>query len=191
MAANEYHLESTWRAEGTVSEVYDVIADDRALVDWWPSAFLRCDLVDPGQPGGVGKTLRVVTKGWLPYTINWHQRVTASREPNGFSIETWGDFAGRGVWTFTQNRAWVDIHFDWWIAVDKPLLRVLSPLVKPIFTFNHRWAMARGEESLHVELRRRRATTPEARAAIPPPPGPTWPHRRRGQSVTPLAEATR
>jgi hypothetical protein len=176
--ANEYHVETNWQVGGTVQEVYDVISDDEHLVEWWPAAFLRCDLVESGQPGGVGKTLRVVTKGWLPYTIDWRQRVTETREPYGLSIETWGDFAGRGVWTFVQNGPNVDVHFDWRIAADKPLLRYLSPLLKPIFAFNHRWAMARGLEGLKLELLRRRATTPEARAAIPLPPGPTWPHRR-------------
>jgi hypothetical protein len=52
-------------------------------------------------------------------------------------------------------------------------------LLKPVFAFNHRWAMARGEEGLKLELLRRRAPTAEARATVPPPPGPTWPHRRR------------
>ncbi len=182
MAANEYHLESNWQVAGTVREVYDITSDDEHLVDWWPAAFLRCDRVDMGQPGGVGKTLRVRTKGWLPYTMDWHQRVTETREPFGFSIETWGEFADRGVWTFVQNGPLVDIHFDWRIAAVKPLLRYLSPLLKPIFAFNHRWAMARGEEGLKLELLRRRATTAEIRAAIPLPPGPTWPHRPRGPS---------
>ena len=41
-----------------------------------------------------------------------------------------------------------------------------------MFEANHRWAMAQGEESLKLELARRRATSDAARATIPPPPGP-------------------
>jgi hypothetical protein len=44
--------------------------------------------------------------------------------------------------------------------------------MKPLFEANHRWAMARGEESLKLELARRRATNDAARSAIPQPPGP-------------------
>jgi hypothetical protein len=36
--------------------------------------------------------------------------------------------------------------------------------LKPIFGANHQWAMRTGEESLKLELMRRRATTPEERA---------------------------
>jgi hypothetical protein len=56
-------------------------------------------------------------------------------------------------------------------------------VIKPLFAANHRWAMARGEESLRLELARRRAAgDPTVLAALPAPPGPTFPHnliRRR------------
>jgi hypothetical protein len=48
--------------------------------------------------------------------------------------------------------------------------------MKPIFSANHRWAMARGEESLKLEIARRHARTPEEEARIPQPPPPTFPH---------------
>jgi hypothetical protein len=50
----------------------------------------------------------------------------------------------------------VNITFDWKLVAEKPLLRYLSFLFKPIFSANHRWAMARGEESLKRELARKR-----------------------------------
>jgi hypothetical protein len=76
------------------------------------------------------------------------------------------------VWTFVQDGANVDVTYDWRIRARKPLLRSLSWLLKPVFAANHRWAMARGEESLVLELRRRHARTDSERAAIPAPPGP-------------------
>ena len=64
----------------------------------------------------------------------------------------------------------VNVTYDWKIRGDNPLLRYLSLLLKPIFAANHRWAMAKGEKSLKLELARRRATTPRDAARIPPPP---------------------
>jgi hypothetical protein len=52
--------------------------------------------------------------------------------------------------------------------------------MKRIFSANHRWAMARGERSLQLELARRHAANdPTVQAAIPAPPGPTFPHNLR------------
>jgi len=45
--------------------------------------------------------------------------------------------------------------------------------MKPIFSANHHWAMAKGEESLKLELARRHATSAEELARIPAPPQPT------------------
>jgi hypothetical protein len=62
-----------------------------------------------------------------------------------------------GIWTFEQEDKWVNVVYDWRIRADKPLLKSLSFLLKPLFSANHRWAMSRGEESLKLELLRRRA----------------------------------
>jgi hypothetical protein len=64
----------------------------------------------------------------------------------------------------------------WRISADKPLLKYLSFLMKPLFSANHVWAMARGEESLRLELARRHAANDDQRSqlAAPPPPTLRW-----------------
>ena len=61
---------------------------------------------------------------------------------HGFTLVATGDFDGRGEWTFVQDGAFVDITYDWRLRAEKPLLRNLSVLLKPLFEANHRWAMA-------------------------------------------------
>jgi hypothetical protein len=175
MASNEYHFITQWRVKSSVEEVAQVIGNAPDLVRWWPSVYLEVQELERGEEGGVGKTVRLYTKGWLPYTLRWQFRVSESRYPYGFTLEAWGDFLGRGIWTFEQEGEWVAITYDWKIRADKPLLRYFSFLLKPIFAANHHWAMARGEESLRLELARRHAPTAEAWARIPAPPGPSRP----------------
>ncbi len=156
---NDYHFITHWRLRGTVAEILEVLGNADDLPRWWPSVYLevttRGDLVE------------LYTKGWLPYTLRWSFRVT-ERKPDGFIIEALGDFVGRGEWTLMQDGDFADIVYDWRIRAEKPLLRLLSPLLKPIFAANHRWAMARGEESLRIELARRHGE------AVPAPPPPTF-----------------
>jgi hypothetical protein len=175
MPDNAYHFISRWRVEGTCGEVADVLGDPLALPRWWPSVYLDVWEVRPpvnSVASGVGQRVKLQTKGWLPYTLRWQFEVVESRYPHGFAIVATGDFDGRGVWTFEQDGAFVNITYDWRLRAEKPLLRNLSPLLKPLFEANHRWAMARGEESLTLELARRRATSDAGRAEVPAPPGP-------------------
>ena len=172
MELNQYHFISRWRVEGTCGEVADVIGDPLALERWWPSVYLGVHELRPPDARGIGRQVAVHTRGWLPYTLRWQFEVIESNYPYGFTITASGDFDGRGVWTFRQDGSIVDITYDWRLRAEKPLLRNLSFLLKPLFEANHRWAMAQGEESLKLELARRRAISDAARAAVPPPPGP-------------------
>lgn len=172
-AANVYHFITHWRVSGRVEEVSAIIQDFHALPRWWPSVYLRVEELEQGDARGVGRRVALLTKGWLPYTLRWEARTIESRAPFGFSLVASGDFRGRGIWTFTQDGPEVDVTFDWALRAEKPLIRTLSPVLKPIFAANHRWAMARGEESLRLELARRRAMTAARAALVPAPPGPT------------------
>jgi len=169
---NDYHFITHWLVRGTVEEVSAILGDAAALPDWWPSVYLDVDVLQQGDERGVGKVVDLYTKGWLPYTLRWQFRVTEVRA-DGFTLVARGDFVGRGIWTFEQDGEWVRITYDWKLSAEKPLLRYGSFLMKPIFAANHRWAMARGEESLQLEIARRRAKSAEERARIPVPPSPT------------------
>ncbi len=173
MASNDYHFITVWRVESTREEVSDIIGDATDLVRWWPSVYLELKVLEPGDERGIGKVVSLYTKGWLPYTLRWKFRVTESNHPTGFTLKAFGDFEGRGIWTFEQEGRFVKITYDWKIRADKPLLKNFSFIMKPIFGANHRWAMEKGEESLKLEIARRRATSETERARIPAPPPAT------------------
>jgi len=172
MASNDYHFITRWRVKSTVKEIAEIIGDATDLVRWWPSVYLEVQVLEPGDERGVGKVVVLYTKGWLPYTLRWEFRVTEVREA-GFTLEAWGDFEGRGIWTFEQDGPWVNVIYDWKIIAEKPLLRYFSVIMKPIFSANHHWAMAKGEESLRLEIARRHAMTQEERTLVSAPPAPT------------------
>lgn len=174
MPANEYRFATVWKVEGTAGEVFDVIDDAAALPRWWPSVYLEVTLGTPGDARGVGRVVHLFTKGWLPYTLRWSFRVTDKVRPERLALEAWGDLQGTGVWDFTPRGNLVEARYDWRVRADKPLLRYLSAVFRPVFAANHRWAMARGEESLVLELARRRASNDADRARVPAPPGPTF-----------------
>jgi polyketide cyclase/dehydrase/lipid transport protein len=170
--SNQYAFLTRWRVEATCGEVADVLGDPLELPRWWPSVYLKAEELRPPDAAGLGRRVRLQTKGWLPYTLTWQFDVVENRYPYGFSLVASGDFDGRGVWTIEQDGAFVNITYDWRLSAEKPLLRNLSFLLKPVFEENHRWAMEQGEQSLKLELARRRATTDAARTSVPAPPGP-------------------
>jgi hypothetical protein len=168
-----YEFLTIWRVAGTVQEVMAVLDDVESLPVWWPSVYVSVTQVAGGGADGIGRRIRLHTTGWLPYSLYWESTLIEPVTERGFALTARGDLSGTGRWTFQQDGPEVVLTFDWRITADKPILRRLSWLFKPIFAANHRWAMARGEESMRLELRRRRATAATA-AGIPSPPGPTF-----------------
>lgn len=178
---SDYHFVTEWRVAGTVDEVRDVLGDAASLTQWWPAVYLEVVPVADGGPDGVGRTVDLHTKGWLPYTLRWTLTITEPLTDTGFALSASGDLAGTGVWTFRPDGPEVSIVYDWRIQAAKPLLKRLSWLLRPAFSANHVWAMGKGQESLRLELRRRRA--PDRASEVPPPPPPTFARlSRRGRT---------
>lgn len=176
MGSADYQFLTVWRVAGTPEEVAAILGDAASLPRWWPSVYLAAAPVGgslgSGPAPGNSRPVRLHTKGWLPYTLRWTLTVTEPVSSRGFAIAAAGDLNGTGRWTFEQDGPETVITFDWRVSAEKPLLRRLTWLLKPAFSANHRWAMARGEESLALELRRRRHH--DDPQTVPRPPDATF-----------------
>ncbi len=174
MPTADYHFVDRWRVEADCKEVADIIEDALGLPRWWGSVYFEVKELEPGEGNhGTGKLIHVRAGGWLPYTLKINFRTVESRYPSGFTMDATGDLEGKGIWTFEPDGPFVNVTYDWTIRANKPVIEKFSFFLKPIFRSNHNWTMRRGEESLKLELLRRRAKSPEERARIPPPPRPS------------------
>lgn len=174
MDSSVYHFVTHWRVRGAVEEVFDILSDPLDLVRWWPSVYLDVQEIAPGDENNIGRVIDLYTKGWLPYSLRWQFTVTEVERPTHIALKASGDFDGEGVWTLAQDGEFVNVEYDWRISAEKPLLKYLSFVMKPIFSANHHWAMDKGLESLKIELMRRQAQTAEELAQVPKPPGATF-----------------
>jgi hypothetical protein len=87
-------------------------------------------------------------KGRLPYRLRTTSTLVRFEPPREFEVRVEGDLAGRGVWTRTPTTRGTHIRFDWRVDAERPLLRVLTPVLKPVFRWNHHWAIQRAKEGL-------------------------------------------
>ncbi len=145
--AREYVFVDEWDVDAPVEAVYDAVADARTYPEWWRPVYRSVE-------GDENETLHYF-KGKLPYTLRMRARMVERDRPHRFVAEVEGDLRGRGVWTFTEREGRTHVRWDWTVFADKPLLRVLTPVLKPLFRWNHNWAVARAREGLEPYARRR------------------------------------
>jgi hypothetical protein len=154
MAGNDYKFVTEWDFTAPIESVFKIIENGGEFPRWWPDVYLAARVEKLGRADHVGDKVHFHTKGWLPYTLRWTAEVVSMTPPTDFELKASGDFVGRGIWHLTQSGATTHVRFDWIIIAEKPLLRYCSFIAKPIFSWNHKWAMARGYEHLQEELAR-------------------------------------
>jgi Polyketide cyclase / dehydrase and lipid transport len=151
---NEFHIVTRWQVPAPAKRVAELLTEAERFPDWWGAVYLGIEVLDPGGPGQVGRRIKVHSKGWLPYHIHWTGTLTESEFPHRWRIRAEGDLVGEGEWRLTERDGITEAVYDWRITADRPLFRLLSPLLGPVFAWNHRWAMAKGLEGLKRELAR-------------------------------------
>ena len=155
MPANDYQFFTEWRVDAPRESLYEILKEGKDYPRWWPAVYLGADFQPSGRADHIGDRVVFLTKGWLPYRLQWTAEVVRHERPHTIEITATGDFVGRGIWHLEPDGSGTLVTFDWRLRADKPLLRWLSPLFKPLFRWNHGWAMAQGYESLCREASQR------------------------------------
>jgi hypothetical protein len=97
---------------------------------------------------GVGTVSHQHFQGRLPYHLRTTTRTTVHDPPHVLEGEVEGDLRGTGRWTLTPTAAGTHVRFDWTVHADRPLLKALTPVLRPLLRWNHAWAIARAQEGL-------------------------------------------
>jgi uncharacterized protein YndB with AHSA1/START domain len=148
--AGEYVFIDEWDVNAPIEHVFEALADARTYPEWWRPVYIT---VEADGPPEVGRVSQQYFKGRLPYKLRTTSKIVAMERPARFDIEVEGDLSGRGVWTLTPGDDRVHVHFDWRVNADRRLLRYLTPVLRPLFRWNHNWAIARAMEGLEPYAR--------------------------------------
>ena len=148
--AGEYVFIDEWDVDAPQERVFDALADTRTYPDWWTPTYKEVRADGPPEPGRVSHQQ---FKGTLPYTLKTTSRIVRMDRPEGFEVAVDGDLRGRGVWTLTPRDGKVHVRFDWRVLADRPLLRYLTPVLRPLFRWNHNVAIGQAMRNLEPYAR--------------------------------------
>lgn len=156
MASNVFRFEEVWTLpDAAPADVWGVLADGELLPRWWRNVYLESEPLGSGEPG-VGSRFRARARGFLPYHLRFVIEVIELVPDRLVAVRTKGDFDG--VWRASLSPEGNGTRVDlvWEVTVERPILRLLSPLLRPAFAWNHRWTTPRGEAGLRAYLAERR-----------------------------------
>jgi carbon monoxide dehydrogenase subunit G len=151
MARNAYHFEDRWRIPFPPEKVWDALARPEDYPRWWRGVYLSAEPLDDG-----GKRVAVLARGWLPYKLRFTIETLRTEKPRLIEFRATGDFVtGVSHWMLKPDGDGTVVTLEWNPIVEKPLVKFLSPILKPLFRWNHEWSMRRGERQIMEYLRAR------------------------------------
>ena len=152
VVAREYVFVDEWDVAAPAEAVFDALADPRTYPEWWRPVYLE---VSADGPPAVGSVSHQRFKGKLPYSLEQTSEIVRLERPREFEVHVVGDLEGRGVWRIEPRGEGVHVRFDWRVRGNKPVIRILTPLLRPVFRSNHNWAIRRAVEGLEPYARAR------------------------------------
>ena len=151
VAASEYLFVDEWDVAAPPEAVFGALADGRTYPEWWRPVYLG---IEADGPPAVGAESRQHFKGRLPYHLRTRSVITRCEAPRVLEVEVDGDLRGHGTWTLAPALGGTHVRFDWRVHADRRLLRVLTPVLRPLFRWNHNWAIARAMDGLEPYAQR-------------------------------------
>jgi hypothetical protein len=156
MSANLYHFEDHWSVPHPAPVVWDVLSQSRQYPAWWNQVYLSAEPLDGCTEPRVGGRVAVVAKGRLPYKLRFTVETLKLERPTLIEFKATGDFRTESSrWVLTPRGNSTDVLLDWNPIVEKPIIKLLSPILKPVFRWNHDWTMKVGQRQIIAYLGRR------------------------------------
>jgi uncharacterized protein YndB with AHSA1/START domain/mannose-6-phosphate isomerase-like protein (cupin superfamily) len=165
-ASGEYLFVDEWDVAAAPEAVFDALADARTYPRWWTPVYIEAEADGPPE---LGRESRQHFKGRLPYHLHTRSTITRLERPHVLEGDVTGDLCGRGLWTLTPIADGTHVRFDWRVFADRPLLRTLTPVLRPLFRWNHDYAISRAKAGLEPYAR---GTSPARLPAPEPEPEP-------------------
>ncbi len=160
MPANTYRFQEQWNIPGYgPRQVYEVLYNASILPEWWTGVYLEAVPLAAYERPVVGAKVRARARGFLPYTLSFVLEALTLEQDEYLEVKASGDFDG--IWSarLVRDGDGTRVEIEWRVTVHKPLIRILSPLLKPLFAWNHSWTTPRGERGLirYLDRKHRRA----------------------------------
>lgn len=147
---SRYRLVTHWVTRAPIERVWDLILHSEHWPRWWQGVEEVRDLTP--HIDGVGNVRHYIWRSALRYRVTFDIKLTQLEPMRFLEGAASGEVVGWGRWYLRTVNGAVDVIYDWDVEVANPLWRLLSPIGRPIFRWNHHRLMHLGAVGLAREL---------------------------------------
>jgi uncharacterized protein YndB with AHSA1/START domain len=148
-----YSFLTTWCVAAPIERVWEVLSNAERYPEWWKGV-RSAAVLEPGEGGGngVGALYGLEWRSMLPYSLEFHSRVTRFEPPHHFEGQVSGELSGVGAWRLFDGPAGTVALYSWDVSTTRAWMNRLGPLARPAFVWNHGYVMRQGARGLADRL---------------------------------------
>ncbi len=144
---SRYRFDTTWRFLAPIKRIWDEIYDFQQWPAWWKGVQSATR-----APGAQGKGGRIVWNAPMGYAVVTTFRPTLIEVPCRLGGLFSGDLEGTGSWTLSMRGGITTARYLFEVRTTRPWVKLLSPVARPLFIWNHDQLMRQGAEGLARHL---------------------------------------
>jgi len=142
-----YNLKTIWRLDAPRQPIWDALIAAEQWPVWWPYV-KNVELLQSGEAGRLSSARRFTWASKLPYQLCFDVRILALDEHNCIEADVSGDLKGTGKWLLSDFEDSTLVTYIWTVSTEKSWMKVLAPVLAPVFIWNHNQVMNEGAKGL-------------------------------------------
>jgi len=146
--APEFVFVDEWQVAAEIAQVWPVLRRIEGWPEWWPSVRSVVPHPRPGSTPSWEFTFRTR----LPYSLIWNAELVQEQPAARVEWQVSGQFTGRGICSVRAVDGGTLVWWDWVVRPQRTWMRLLAPIARPVFSWNHKELMDEGAGALARQL---------------------------------------
>ena len=159
-----YVFRDEWHVAAAPAQAWAVVRRVEDWPAWWPSV----ESVTRAAADAASEVWTFAFRTRLPYRMVFDATVVRDEPLHGVRTTVTGRVEGEGRWEVAEVAGGAAVRFDWRVRPRPAWMRLLSPLARPVFVWNHAALMREGGDALAARLGTRLLGPPVTEPAVAP-----------------------
>lgn len=150
--SSAYQFVTRWEFDSPIEPIWQMLMSPEDWPTWWRGVE-KVELLKAGDANLIGATRAYTFRSRLPYRLKFKMETTRIEPMRLIEGRATGELEGRGLWTLDCAERKTRVRYEWEVDANKWWMKLLAPIARPAFVWNHDVIMEWGRRGMEQRLK--------------------------------------